>query len=68
MFLIVDSDHTEYAKDGREAAMAAGAKEWNWVQLANAANQLNVGDELEVTNDISIIRLSDVEVKFEGVL
>lgn len=66
MYLIISSDRSQYAESSEEAAKLAGAKPWNWNPLARTAFALNPGDELNVDSDVSIIKLSDVEVDYKG--
>ena len=66
MYLIISSSTSHYAESSEQAAKDAGASQFNWAQLAKAAHALNPGDELNVDEDVSIIKLTNVEVDYKG--
>jgi hypothetical protein len=63
-FFIVSSDMSTYAQTTKEAALAAGAKAWDWNHLRTAIAQLDVGDELSVDRDVSVIRISGKDIDY----
>ena len=63
-FFIVSSDMSSYADDATQAALAAGAPQWDCNRLRLAISRLSPGDELSVDSDISVIRLTGVDIDF----
>ena len=58
-FLVIRRDNTAtYAVTGTEAVRAAGCPPWNCLYQSMAANALNNGDELELNENSSVIRLT----------
>lgn len=64
-FFIVSSDMSSYARTTKEAALAAGASPFNWLHLATAIAQLDIGDELSVDHDISVFRISGQDIDYD---
>jgi hypothetical protein len=64
-FFIVSSDMSTYAPTPKQAALAAGASPFDWLHLAVAIAQLDVGDELSVDSDVSVIRISGKDIDYE---
>lgn len=65
-FFIVSSEKSTYANTSHDAAIAAGAKVYSWLDLSRAISKLDLGDELCVDNDVSVFRVSGIEIEFKG--
>lgn len=64
-FFIVSSESSTYAETTKQAALAAGVSPFDWLHLAVAIAQLDVGDELSVDDDISVFRITGKDLDYD---
>lgn len=64
IYLVLTSTKNIYADTASQAAVEAGAQPWNNAKLVSAIHKLNHGDELTVSDDVSIVVLTGVDVDY----
>ena len=61
MYLVITPTQTIYAGTATQAAVEAGFGPWERLKVINAMAALNPGDELKISEDVSIIIITGVD-------
>lgn len=57
-YLVISTTEIRYTDTAKEAALAGGFDDWNWLAAERAIRELQPGDELDLDANTSVIALT----------